>query len=134
VTVATGHHDASTVLQSLRRTAGPLTGLVAWVVHLGAIYVAESLVCRNAVGWTVLGLEADDALTLLLTLVTAVPTAIALALAVRAWRAAGSHGVGSGATTRTGVFLSLSGIILNGVFLWAIVLEGTTVLFLGTCE
>ncbi len=103
---------------------GLLGGALAWTLRLAVAYALNPVAC--ATGWTIL--------IHLVTLVTALITLAAIVVAFRGWRT-------SGLGTRTEVggpagwsgFLSLLGVLLNLVFLLAILLEGSAAFVIGPC-
>jgi hypothetical protein len=100
-------------------------GPVAWTAHLLVSYLLLPVAC--ATGLTVL--------LHMVTLLTALPTAAAGALALGAWldltTAAPGAERGSG---RQRQWLALAAVLLDALFLLVIVLEGIPNFFLGPCQ
>jgi hypothetical protein len=94
---------------------GMLAGPIAWSAHLLLIYALIPVACA-------LGSAAPIHLT---TLVTALLTVGGGVLAARSWWRAGDD--------RTARFMGLGGMLLGGLFLFAILMEGMPPLILGPC-
>lgn len=123
---ASGHREP---VATVRRLVGPLTGLVMWTVHLGAIYVVASLMHEHGTAadeWLG-GMDAADVVIVVLTIAAAVPTAWAAWAGWRGWRRAGGAPGGGESIAGFGGALSAA---TNALFLFAIVLEGIGVLWL----
>lgn len=112
-------------LALVRRLAPLLLGAVLWAVHLGAIYVTDSLLRRDG------RRRAADVTVIVLTVVTAVPTAW---LAFAGWRGRreqeAADADAADAEQGLAAFAGVWGALLNLLLAFGIVLEGTTVLFL----
>jgi hypothetical protein len=102
-----------------------LLGPLAWTAHLLLSYPLLPVACGLGGPLLLHGV----------TLATALPTAWALRVAWRRWRAtrddprSGTTGVATGNRP----FMAFSAILMNGVFLFAILLEGLPPFFLSPC-
>ena len=127
--------QASSPGQVGRATAAWLIGAGAWGAHLLAIYVAWSILCRDGHHGTAAGIELGDAVVLAITVAASIPVALALGrdLARRRRRTDADADAELSADGGPTAFTIDLGIALNAYFLWAIVLEGIVVVFLGPC-
>lgn len=94
---------------------GALAGAIAWSLHLLVAYALVGVACATG-----LGILID-----LTTLVTALVTVAGGVAASRNWR---RPEIGDG-----GRLLAVGGMLLNGMFLFAILVEGYPNLVLGPC-
>ncbi len=94
---------------------GVLAGIVFWATHISGMTVFQPYICHTGqVYWFHL-----------ISIATAVPTAVAFVPCVRALRS--DEGLG-------GIrFLGRMGILLNAIFLWAILAEWVPVFVLHPC-
>ena len=110
-----------------RLWVGVWGGAVAWFVHLaGAYSIAEFGCVASWGGWRILGLTAVSWAILATTLVTLAATALAGWLAWRGYQAAGEDGSEEQQATRG---MAKIGLILDGLFAFAIALQTVPILF-----
>ena len=102
-----------------------LGGVSAWTAHLLLSYLLADLACRGDTAILLAGRHA-------LTLVAGV-TVVAVTLAVRPLLMGRPAGASSGPATVERPFLARVALILNAMFLFAILLAGSTSLFLVSC-
>ena len=116
-----------------------LGGAAAWAIHLVVAYVIVEIACRtDRLDGAILGLATAHALGLALTFVAAVA---AFGAAAVAWSMT-KDGMpmdpvdASGAPEAIGRrrFMSYAGVVMNGLFLLAIVMGGLSFLFLRACS
>jgi hypothetical protein len=94
---------------------GALAGAIAWSLHLLVAYALVGVACATGLG-------------ILIDLTTLVTALVTVAGGVAAWRNWRRPEIGDG-----GRLLAVGGMLLNGMFLFAILVEGYPNLVLGPC-
>jgi uncharacterized membrane protein YhaH (DUF805 family) len=126
------NENASAPAPVAKRMAVPMSGAALWAVHLAVVYVAASMLCHDGRSndewagfalqtWWVIGPTVLCALAMVPVLI------IAARRLMRARRQEEKHD-----DLRS--FLGTWSVVLNTVFLIAIVLEGIVVLWLPPCD
>jgi len=110
------------------------TGAVVWGVHLAVSYALVSLACERGMLQAIVGgFTLARWLTLGVTLIAAGAVGYAGLVAQRHWRQLGQTKRADDTNARTR-FMAQLGMLLNGIFLLAIVVSLLPTLFLPLCD
>ncbi|CAN5633150.1 hypothetical protein BH24DEI1_BH24DEI1_07480 [soil metagenome] len=117
---------------------GFLGGIVAWALQFAISYVLTEVACNSdRLAFTVLGVGATEFLSLMVTLLAGLTAIIAAVVAYLSQ----PQGVLGDAVEKAGApeasgrsrFMAYFGVVINGIFLLAILAGGLPFFFLRTC-
>lgn len=114
---------------------GVLGGAAAWAIRLTFSYAIVAIGCDfGLTGPAAFGLTMLDMAALTVTAITALVSAVATFVSWRIWRRTrrGAWEHSGGPVGRSG-YLAIFGVLMSGLFVIVILMEGSAVLFLDIC-